>query len=102
MGARMHPGAVTGDNGMAVPLHVDRGTVLATAVQKRSSVVARSVDEFVGATEIDRLDVQWARRRQDDQVGVAAVPFDVIDQPTMGQQADGVERHREGPARSGF
>ena len=54
---------------MAVPSHVDRGTVLATAGQELSTVVARSVDEFVGVTEIDRLDIQRARRWQDDQVG---------------------------------
>jgi hypothetical protein len=90
MGARIHPSAVAGCSAVAVHVHADRGTCLTAAVEKLSGVVARSVDEFAGATEIDRLDVQWARRRQDDQVGVAAVAFDVVDQPTVRQQADGV------------
>jgi hypothetical protein len=49
--------------------------------------------------EVDRLDVQRARRRHDDQVGVGAMSLDVVDQATVGQQADGVQRHGQRSAR---
>jgi hypothetical protein len=38
------------------------------------------------------------RAGQDDQLGVGAVPLDVVDQAAMGDQADGVQRHAESSA----
>jgi hypothetical protein len=49
--------------------------------------------------EVDRLDVQWARRRHDDQLRVGPMPLDVVDQATVGQQADGVQRHGQRSVR---
>ena len=46
--------------------------------------------------------VQWTGRRQDDQVSVGAMAFDVVDQAAVREQADGVQRHAQRAARRRF
>jgi hypothetical protein len=73
---------------MPVHAHADRLARLAAAVEELAGVEQCDVDELVRVGEVDRLDVQRARRRHDDQVSVGAMSLDVVDQATVGQQAD--------------
>ena len=84
---------------MPVHVHPDGLARLAAAVEEIAGVQQRDVDQFVRVGEVDRLDVQRARRRHDDQLRVGAMSLDVVDQATVGQQADRVQRHRQRSAR---
>jgi hypothetical protein len=80
---------------MSVHAHPDRWARLPPAVEELARVEQRDIHELVRVVEIDRLDVERARWRHDDQLSVVAVSFDVVDQATVGEQADGVQCHRE-------
>ena len=84
---------------MPVHAHADGLARLAAAVEELAGVQQRDVDELARVGEVDRLDVQRARRRHDDQLRVGAMSLDVVDQATVGQQADGVQRHGQRSAR---
>lgn len=73
--------------------------MLAAVLEEPAGVLEAPVDEGLGVREVDRRDPQRAGRRQDDEVGVVAVAFDVVDEPALREQADRVEGHREGAAR---
>jgi hypothetical protein len=75
------------------------GSRFSTPPSRKARVSQRDVDELVRVGEVDRLDVQRARRRHDDQVSVGAMSLDVVDQATVGQQADGVQRHGQRSVR---
>ena len=74
---------------MPVHAHTDRRARLTAAVEELASVQQRDIHELVRMREVDRLDVQRARRRHDDQVSAVAVSLDVVDQAPVGEQADG-------------
>ncbi len=80
---------------MPVHPHADRRSRLAAAVEELARVEQRDIDELGSVGEVDRLDVQRAWRRHDDQMSVVAMSLDVVDQATVGQQADCVQRPGE-------
>ena len=84
---------------MPVHAHADRLRVSPPPSRKLAGIEQRDLDELVRVGEVDRLDVQRARRRHDDQVSVAAMALDVVDQAPVGQQADGVQRHGQRSTR---
>jgi len=59
--------------------HPDRRAVRTAVVEKVRGGRVAALDEQVWVTEVDRRDGQWARRRQDDELGVEFVLFDVVD-----------------------
>jgi hypothetical protein len=84
---------------MVVHAHADRRAVGAARGEERVGVAARSVDQLAGVREVDRLDAQRARRREDDQLRVARMALDVVDEPPLGEEADRVQGDRERSAR---
>jgi hypothetical protein len=84
---------------MPVHTHPDGLARLATAVEELACAQQRDVDQLASMGEVDRLDIQRAWRRHDDQVSVSAMSLDVVDQATVSQQADGVQRYGQRSAR---
>jgi hypothetical protein len=80
---------------MSMHLHVDRRPILTATLEESPRIPMSLVDQIVCVPEVDRRDPQRAGRREHDQLRLAAMAFDVRDQPALGEQADRVQRHRQ-------
>jgi hypothetical protein len=84
---------------VAVHAHANRWPGRAAVVEECSRVGVGAIDQLPCAAEVDRLHRQRARRRQHDELDAIPVALDVLDQPALDHQADGVQRHRQRAAR---
>lgn len=75
-----------------MPVHsqLDGGSFFTAGVEELAGAAHRASDQFIGVREVDRLNAEWARRRQHDQLRVALVTLDIVDQAALGEQADRV------------
>src|SRR3954469_8741327 len=85
-----HPAAATATAATAVLMLIDRLVIGGTRPEEGAGVLQGRGDELVGAREVGGDDPQGARRRQDHELRAAGVALDVVDQPAVHQQAEGV------------
>jgi hypothetical protein len=84
---------------MAMHPHPDGRTFVTAGGEERPSVIECLGHQLIRVTEVDRLRVERARWRQDDESGGASMTFDVIDESALGEEADRVKRHAERSGR---